>query len=30
VADNFKVPDDVAARLPDHRVFIATKAGVER
>ena len=23
VADNFKIPDAVAAKLPDHRVFIA-------
>jgi oxalate decarboxylase len=27
VADNFKVPDELAAKLPDHRVFIATKNG---
>jgi oxalate decarboxylase len=27
VADNFKVSDDVAAKLPDHRVFIAAKNG---
>jgi oxalate decarboxylase len=27
VADNFKVSDDVAVKLPDHRVFIATKNG---
>jgi oxalate decarboxylase len=29
VADNFKIPDDVAARLPDHRVFIAAKGREE-
>jgi oxalate decarboxylase len=27
VADNFKVPDQLAAKLPDHRVFIAPKNG---
>ena len=25
VADNFKVPDDVVAQLPDHKIFIAPK-----
>jgi oxalate decarboxylase len=28
VADNFKIPDDLAAKLPNHRVFIAAKSGV--
>jgi oxalate decarboxylase len=27
VADNFKVPDDLAAKFPDHPVFIAAKHG---
>src|SRR6266852_5872833 len=27
VADNFKIADEVAAKLPDHRVFIAAKDG---
>jgi oxalate decarboxylase len=27
VADNFKVPDALIEKLPDHRVFIATKDG---
>jgi oxalate decarboxylase len=27
VADNFKVPDALVEKLPDHRVFIATKDG---
>jgi oxalate decarboxylase len=28
VADNFKVPDDMVAKLPKHKVFIALKGGV--
>jgi oxalate decarboxylase len=27
IADNFKVPDALAARMPDHRVFIVPKDG---
>jgi oxalate decarboxylase len=27
VADNFKIADDLAAKLPDRRIFIATKDG---
>jgi oxalate decarboxylase len=27
VADNFKIPDALAEKLPDHRVFIAPKGG---
>jgi oxalate decarboxylase len=30
VADNFQLPDAVAAQLPDHRVFIAAKGGPEK
>jgi oxalate decarboxylase len=30
VADNFKVPDELAAKLPDHRIFIAAKNGTRR
>ena len=30
VADNFKVPDEVAGQMPDHRVFVAPKEGVRK
>ena len=30
VADNFKIPDALVAKLPDHRVFLAAKDGPGR
>jgi oxalate decarboxylase len=30
VADNFKISDELAAKLPDHRIFIATKQAAGR
>jgi hypothetical protein len=30
VADNFKIPDALVSQMPDHRIFVAPKAGVRK